>query len=169
MDEYIIRELVPQDNRDDFELLLPAYLRIWNDPGNLKYLSFTQKPFEAETISFWFSNHLSQGGHYYAAIENGIRVSGVMVVKINPVEGFEIFGIGVLPDSTGKGIGARLLNHAVSVATTQGYKAIDVLVFVDNFPMLRLLLSLSFIPVRIDYNRRADGTDILAFKKYLLS
>lgn len=167
MDDFIIRELVTQDNQDDFNLLLPSYLRIWNDPGNLKYLSFTQKPFEEETVSFWFSNHLSQGGHYYAAIDTGNRVSGVMVVKINPLEGFEIFGIGVLPDSKGKGIGTRLLNHAVSVATTQGFKAIDILVFVDNFPMLRLLLSMSFIPVRIDYNRRADGTDMLALKKYL--
>jgi ribosomal protein S18 acetylase RimI-like enzyme len=167
MDEFIIREMVPQANRDDLNLLLPAYLKIWNDPENLKYLSITQKPFEEKTVSLWFSNHLIQGGHYYAAIESGNRVSGIIVVKINPIEGFEIFGIGVLPNSKGNGIGTRLLNHAVSVATTQGFKAIDILVFVDNFPMLQLLLSLSFIPIRIDYNRRADGIDILALKKYL--
>jgi len=40
------------------------------------------------------------------------------------------------------------------VAITQGFKAIDALVFVDNFTMLRLLLSMSFTPVRIDHNRR---------------
>lgn len=167
MSKVIIRELIPQENQDDFDLLLPAYIRIWNDPENLKFLSFTQKPFDEGTVNFWLSNHLSQGGHYYAAIESGNKLPGVMVIKINPIEGFEIFGIGVLPDSKRQGIGARLLSHAVNVATIQGFKAIDVLVFVDNFTMLRLLLSMSFTPVRIDYNRRADGTDLLALKKYL--
>jgi len=167
MREMIIRELIPQNNKDDFDLLLPAYLKIWNDPENLKYLSFTQKPFEQETVAFWFSSHLNLGGHYYAAIESGDKVSGVMVVKNSPMDGFEIFGIGVLPESKGKGIGAKLLDHALHVAMYQGFKAIDVQVFADNFKMLRLLLSMSYIPVRLDYHRRADGADMLALKKYL--
>ncbi len=167
MNKIMIRELIPQDNKDDFDLLFPAYLKIWNDPENFKYLSFTQRPFEEKTVSFWLSNHLGQGGHYYVAVESSNGFSGIMVVKTSPIEGFEIYGIGVLPDSKGKGIGTRLLDHAVNVATAQGFKAIDVMVFVDNFKILRLLLSMSFIPVRIDYNRRADGTDILGLKKYL--
>jgi len=97
MNKIMIRELIPQDNKDDFDLLFPAYLKIWNDPENFKYLSFTQRPFEEETVSFWLSNHLSQGGHYYAAVESSNRFSGIMVVKASRIEGFEIYGIIFVP------------------------------------------------------------------------
>jgi ribosomal protein S18 acetylase RimI-like enzyme len=167
MGEVMIRELVSQENPEEFDLLFPAYLAIGNDPENLRYLSFTQKPFEEDTVGFWLSNHLDHGGHYYAAMESRSRISGVLVIRINPIEGFEIYGIGVRPDAKGRGVGTALLQHATGIAAAQGFKAIDALVFADNVPMLRLLLSLSYIPVRIDPHRRSDGADLVALKRYL--
>jgi len=54
MNKIMIRELIPQDNKDDFDLLFPAYLKIWNDPENFKYLSFTQRPFEEKSFILAF-------------------------------------------------------------------------------------------------------------------
>ena len=50
MSEFKIREFVPGKNKNDFEQLLPVFLLIWNNPENLKFLSFTQKVFEEETV-----------------------------------------------------------------------------------------------------------------------
>lgn len=52
-----IREFVPQDRVDDREDLLTAFLDIWNTSENLKFLSYTLKPFEPEMVRFWFENH----------------------------------------------------------------------------------------------------------------
>jgi ribosomal protein S18 acetylase RimI-like enzyme len=167
MSEITIREYVPEKNQKDADILLPAFLAIWNDPENLKYLSFTQKPFDESTVKDWFSNHLSFGGHYYVAIERGEWVSGIAAVKTNPVEGFEILGIGVRLESKSQGIGTKLLEHVFKVASECGFKAVDTIVFADNITMLRLLLSLSFVPVNMQYNRRVDGADTLLMRKLL--
>jgi ribosomal protein S18 acetylase RimI-like enzyme len=164
-----IREYIPEQSQEDGELLLPAFLDIWNVPENLLFLSFTQKPFDEHTVRTWFSNHLSIGGHYYAVVEGNSVISGIAVVKMNPVEGYELIGIGVRAGFKRQGIGSRLLGHVLCVAIDSGYSAIEASVFADNADMLRLLLSLSFIPVGMEYNRRCDGTDILRLKRFLFS
>jgi ribosomal protein S18 acetylase RimI-like enzyme len=167
MSEIAIREYLPEKSQEDADLLLPAFLAIWNEPENLRFLSFTQKPFDELIVRAWFSNHLGLGGHYYAAVEKNKGISGIAVVRIKPIEGFEILGLGVRPESKQQGIGTRLLEHIVSVAVSYGFKAVDAGVFADNVAMLRLLLSMSFVPVSMDYNRRCDGADMLRMKRIL--
>jgi ribosomal protein S18 acetylase RimI-like enzyme len=55
----------------------------------------------------------------------------------------------------------------IDQAANSGYRAVDVTVFADNAPMLRLLLGLGFIPVRIKHHLRADGGDLVYLKLYL--
>jgi RimJ/RimL family protein N-acetyltransferase len=167
MHDIVIRELIPMKNKKDAYLLLPAFLAIWNDPENLKFLSFTQKPFMESTVKNWFSDHLNMGGHFYVAMGKDDTICGIAVAKINQIEGFELIGIGVLSGSKKQGIGTNLLSHVISVAINSGFKAIETLVFTDNIAMMRLLLSLSFIPISMDYNRRCDGADILRMKRML--
>ena len=162
-----IKELVPQDRDEDKQALLPVFLEIWNAPENLKYLSFTLKPFEAKLIAFWLDNHKAQGGRYFCALNEHEEILGILVAKASSIEGFEIYAVGVLPTQKGKGIGRELIAHAVHLAESSGFKDITALVFADNVAMLRLLLSFAFIPVGMEYHKRADGADMLLLKKYL--
>lgn len=45
MNEVVVLEYVPEDNIEATDFLVPAFLEIWNAQENLKFLSFTQKPF----------------------------------------------------------------------------------------------------------------------------
>lgn len=166
MTDMTIREYIPQERAGDGELLLPAFLAIWNAPENLRFLSFTQKPFDEPTVRGWFSQHRGAGVHYYAA-EGEKGIAGIAVVKADPVEGFEVTGIGVRPESKRHGAGTALLEHVLSVAAGEGFGAVEAMVFADNAAMLRLLLSLSFIPVGMDFNRRCDGADTVRMKRVL--
>jgi len=164
---YKIIELIPQNREEDYNLLLPAFLSIWNNPENHKYLSLTLQMFNQEMVSYWFKNHLDLGGHYFAAVDVRNNILGLSVIKINQIEVFEIYGLAVLPEYKNKGIGSSLIKNAVDNAAILGYKAVEVSVYVDNIIMMRLLLAFNFIPVRLNYHARADGTDILIMKKYL--
>ncbi|MGD9162456.1 MAG: GNAT family N-acetyltransferase [Desulfobacteraceae bacterium] len=92
---------------------------------------------------------------------------GIAVVGANPVEGFEIIGLGVQSDLKGKGIGTELLKYVLMVAADSDFKAVDAIVFADNITMLRLLLSMGFIPAHMGYNHRADGADTVRMRKRL--
>jgi ribosomal protein S18 acetylase RimI-like enzyme len=167
MQTFSIKEFIPEDRVDDKKALLPAFLEIWNAPENLKYLSFTLKPFEPEIVGFWLDNHKEQGGRYFCALNNNNEILGISVVKVSPIDGFEIYGIGVKPELKEHGIGSELIKHAIGVAENVGFKLVDALVFADNAAMLRLLLSLGFIPTGMEYHKRSDGADIVHLKRYL--
>ncbi len=162
-----IREFIPEDNAEDKSALLPAFLEIWNASENLKYLSFTLKPFDKDTVSIWLDNHKEQDGRYFCVVSKNAEMLGIMITKANPTDGFEIYGIGVNPAFKHQGIGRKLIKHAINTAIELEYKAIDSIVFADNVPMLRLLLSLDFVPVSMDYHKRSDGADIVLLRKYI--
>lgn len=166
--ELIIREYFPETNHEDMDNLLGAYMTIWNHPNNLKFLSYTQKPFDEETIKKYFSNHIEKGIHYYAACNKDKSKWGIAVVGASPIEGFEIVGLGVQDGLKSKGIGTELLKYVLNVAVDSGFKAVDTIVFADNIVMLRILLFMGFIPVYMGYNLRADGADTLRMRKRLL-
>lgn len=165
--ELIIREYFPETSHKDMDDLLGAYVKIWNHPDNLKYLSYTQKPFDEETIKKYFSNHIEMGVHYYAACNKNRDKCGIAVAGSNSIEGFEIIGLGVQAGLKNKGIGTELLKYILKVAADSNFRAVDTIVFADNIAMLRLLLSMGFLPVHMGYNIRADGADTLRMRKTL--
>lgn len=167
MPSFDIREYIPSDSEDDFQALLDAYLAIFNDPENLRYLSFSQRLFEEETVSAWFHDHLRLGAHYLAAVENGGHIIAILVLRINPVEAFELIGLGVRPEAKRSGVGQSLIEEAAVLAEDLGFKAVEVGVFADNREMLRLVLKLDFLPVRMKHHARADGADLVFLKRYL--
>jgi ribosomal protein S18 acetylase RimI-like enzyme len=162
-----IKEFVPQDNAEEKEALLPIFLKIWNAPENLKYLSQTMKPFAPELVRIWLENHKDQGGRYFCALNEQNNILGIMVVKENPVEGFEIYGLGILPKHKGMGVGRKLVEHAATVAEEHDFKDINALVFADNTAMLCLLLISGYTPVSMEHHKRSDGTDAVYLKKYI--
>lgn len=167
MKNIIIQEFFPEDRVDDRNRLAPVFSEIWNATENQKYLSFTLKPFDRKTIRNWLENHKEIGGHFFCAVNEKGEIHGIAVVKANPIEGFEIYGIGVRPRFKRQGIGRKLIEQAVNRAITLDYKAVYTSVFADNSAMLRILLSLDFIPVGMDYHKRADGADVVHMEKRL--
>lgn len=162
-----IRELNPDDSIDDKNALLPAYLEIWNASESLKYLSLTLRPIDREAAEISLGESGYQGFRFFCATDDNGRILGIIIIKVNPSSGFEVYGIGVRPESKGHGIGSKLIQHAICLASDLEYEAIDAIVVADNAAMLRLLLSFGFIPIAMDYHKRADGADIVYMKKYM--
>jgi len=162
-----IKEFIPQDNAAEKEALLPIFLKIWNAPENLKYLSPTLIPVESNLVQAWLDSHKDQGGRYFCALDGRGDILGIMVIKANPLDGFEIYGIGVLPKQKGTGIGRVLVEYASITAKSLGFRNIKALVFADNTAMLCLLLTSGFIPVAMEYHKRADGTDAILLNKVI--
>jgi ribosomal protein S18 acetylase RimI-like enzyme len=161
----VIQEFMPATDTSHLDQLLPAFLEIWNSPENLKYLSFSQCPFEVEIVRGWFEQHLSARVRYFGILGEQDNVIGISVVRADPIAIFELFALAVHPNYQGRGIGRKLILHSLEVAHSHKFTCAEVSVFVDNTRMLRLLLSLGFIPVRIDHHRRADGADLLVLQK----
>ena len=88
-----------------------------------------------------------------------------MVIKEDPVEGFEIYGLGVLPEQKGQGVGRMLVEHAAVVSERDGFKDINALVFADNTTMLCLLLTSGYTPVSMEHHKRSDGADAVWLKR----
>lgn len=167
MEALTVREYVPQESDADKEAYVPAFLGIWNDQANLKFLSFTIRAFEEPLIRGWLEDHKDRGVRYFCAEDAAKQILGIAIMKASPTEGFEITGLGIRSDVKRRGVGRKLMEQAITCAQDLNYKAVDVAVFADNRAMLMLCLSLDFIPRDIDFNKRADGADILHLKKYL--
>jgi ribosomal protein S18 acetylase RimI-like enzyme len=164
---FTVREFIPEKSADDLKVLLPAYLMIWNAPENLEFLSFTGRPFEEIQVRAWFSDHLARGGRYFGAVSSNCEVHGILITRSNPIDGFEALSVAVSPSTKRRGIGERLLQRAVELAITEGYRAIEGQVFAHNIAMLRLLLKLSFIPIRMNHNRGVNGEDVVVLRRTL--
>lgn len=164
-----VREFVPATCQADLAALAPAFLSIWNAPQNLPFLSFSLRPFEEAQVRGWFETHLASGGRYFAAVRGDGEILGIVVVRVDPVAAFELFALGVRPESQGQGIGRLLTSHVIGVAGSLGFRCVEASVFADNARMLRLLLSLSFLPVRMEHHRRSDGADLVILVHRLAS
>lgn len=162
-----VREFTPQQVPTDLSQLVPAFLEIWNAPENLKYLSLSLRPFEEVLVRGWFNDHLSSGVRYFAALDERDEILGISVLRSDPVGMLELFALGVRPSFQRRGIGSQLISHSLENARSQGFACTEASVFADNVRILRLLLSLGFLPVRIDHHRRADGADLVVLHRRL--
>ena len=144
---------------------ISAQISIWNNPENLPYRSFTGKIFNEGMVRNWIYN-LNEHSEmkYYTAIEEE-KIIGIIVLKSDNINGFEICGIGVEPKWKRKQIGSRLIETAIEKAKQEEFKSIETLVFCDNRPMLMLTVKYGFQPFRIDTGMRYDGMNIVTLKK----
>ena len=163
---YSIRQMIPETRPQDLEALVPAYLSIWNHPENRPFLSFTGQPFEEAQIRGWFSQHIAAGVRYFAAFGLDDQLVGILVVRVNAIEGFELFSLGVIPGEKRHGVATQLVRHGIEVASAQGYRSVDGQVYATNVPMLHLLLSEGFVPIRMEHHRGSMGEDIVHLKRY---
>ena len=162
-----IRELEPGTNRKDLETVVPAYLEFWNHPESLEYLSLTGRPFEEKQVRVWCAAHCTDGIRYFGAFSQAEALEGLLLTKQNPVEGFGLFSLGVRHECKRKGLGRRLVRHAVDVARHDTYRSVDVHVYAENAAMLCLVLNEGFVPVRMDHRRGPSGQDLVHLRRYL--
>jgi ribosomal protein S18 acetylase RimI-like enzyme len=160
-----IRELIPEPGSQDESAFVPAWLAIWNDPANLPFLSLTGRPFEEEWIRERLEARIASGVRYFAAGEESTEA--ILVTVESPIEGFELLGLGVRPESKRRGFGLALVRHGVGTARDLGYRAVDAKVFANNAAMLCLLLKEGFLPVRMQHGRGPAGEDLLHLKAVL--
>lgn len=168
MGDFTIREFTPQTSSADLERLLPAFLSIWNHPDHLPFLSPSLRPFEEAQVRSWLASHLDQSGRYFVALDPGERILGISLIKTDPVIGFELMALGVTRDARRRGVGRGLVAYSERVAADEAYHAVQVSVFADNPAMLCLLLTLGYLPIRLDPHVRADFMDMLTLRKRLV-
>ncbi|KPJ96365.1 MAG: hypothetical protein AMJ53_00945 [Gammaproteobacteria bacterium SG8_11] len=161
-----IVQFVPEQNDKDFQRLLPAYLKIWNAPENLKQLSINKHSVDADTVSEWLHNHIAHGISYYCAMDESDNILALSIIQEHPTLGLRSLGIAVRPEHKHQGIGTKLVEHLINYIEQKDFSSAEVPVFADNVRMLRLLLKYGFIPARMEHHKRYDGMD-LVYMKYL--
>ncbi len=141
---------------DHFSKLTNAYLKLFNNKENLRFLSFTNIPFDTNTITSFLKNTSVEDVEYYVAISHKNDVIGISAFESDLIKGFNIIEVVVDSSYREYGIGSSLINKGIELAEKKGFKVIDINVFADNTPMLILLLKMDFKIVRIENQMRSD-------------
>lgn len=164
----MIRELKPAKSEADLKKLLALYDEIFSTDEGLRFLTYTLKPFDRDTLVQWFTTHTKQGISYFGMTDDA-DLLGLCILQTDPVKGIELLGLMVRSAHRNKGIGRDLIRFAANHAKEKGFRVLDIHVFTDNKRMLRLAIDCDFIPVHITHRVRADGGDVLRLKHYLQS
>jgi ribosomal protein S18 acetylase RimI-like enzyme len=162
----MIRRIQPLENIADFNKLTACFERILNEKSSFRFLSYSLIIPQKDTIEIMTKKH-KENGIEYIVHEQDDLFTGIMAVKRNPFQGFELFLLAVVTTVRQKGIGQSLIEECLVMAKEEGYNCMDTFVFADNKNMLRLLIKNDYLPVGMQYHQRADGMDLLKLRKYL--
>ena len=99
--------------------------------------------------------------------EESNKYKGIMAIKRNMPQGFELFLLMVNKANRNRGISHKLIQECVAITTKENYRCIDCFVVTDNKNMLRLQIKNSFMPLEMQYHPRADGMDLLKLRRYI--
>jgi ribosomal protein S18 acetylase RimI-like enzyme len=157
----------PNQSPENFKTLINAYLKLFNNKNNLRFLSLSNKPFDSNTIATFLKNSPAEEVEYYVAFSSDKDIIGIAAFENDLIKGLNIIGIVVDVKHRNKGLGKAFINKGMEIAHKKGFKAIDISVFADNKSMLILLLKLDFKPIRIESHTRFDGEDLVHLKRYL--
>lgn len=163
----MIRLIKPLSSKSDFDRLTDSLLRFLDDQAeSFNFLSYSLIKFDRKTIEELTKQH-EESGIDYLVYEKERDFLGLLVIKRNQSQGFELFLLAVNKNNRKAGIGQSLINECIRIALSENYKCVDSFVFADNKNMLRLLIKNDFLPVDIQYHARADGMDLIKLRKYI--
>ncbi len=94
-----------------------------------------------------FLKHIIDSGLPEVVAVDGDRIVGWCDILPNTTKGFTHvghLGMGVAGDYRGKGVGRRLLNACLALAAGYGLEKVELEVFSDNIPAVRLYESVGF-------------------------
>ena len=115
-----------------------------------RYLTLLQGPPLGAAIAFVTSIRADDGVHVVVLDESDgddERVVGWCDIVRFPLEGFRHggrLGMGLLPEVRGRGLGRRLLAHALAAAHDKGFERIELEVFASNARAHALYLATGF-------------------------
>jgi RimJ/RimL family protein N-acetyltransferase len=113
--------------------------------------------------------HLQQSNGVALVAVDGERLVGWLDIARGPFEGLTHYGrlgMGIAPDARGRGLGLRLLEHALDEAFGRGFERIELEVFASNERAAALYRHVGFVEEgRRRCARKLDGVcdDILMF------
>ena len=128
-----IRKAAPGDSRVIAELHTRSFRNAY------AHLPLTARSAESGLegrVEFWEDRLLGGGGRTLVA-EDGDKVVGFVHFGLSPDDDAEektghIFSVHVDPDLTGKGVGRKLVDAAVSALSDEGYRAVTLWAIADN-------------------------------------
>jgi len=151
--EYIIVPIT-ETHLDDFHAAVDAVAR------EKKYLAFLAAPPLAESRAFVRAN-IAAGDPQFVALVDGrvIGWSDILRDRIRPIVAHSgTFGIGLLRDYRGQGIGRALMARAIEAAWALGLTRIDLRVREANHSAIALYESFGFVREGLHRNAvRIDG------------
>jgi ribosomal protein S18 acetylase RimI-like enzyme len=162
-----VKQICDNSQKDDIDRFIDTFLALYNDERNLLFLSFTNIPFAREVVENWLIQARQGGVEYYTACDDGGNIIGILTIRFNTIEAFEILAVAVDGRYRHRGIGSLLLETAMARAKEKGFKTVDVAVFADNRDMLSLAVKNYYKPVKIEYRKRFDGEDLVYLRRYL--
>jgi ribosomal protein S18 acetylase RimI-like enzyme len=163
----MLRLIKPLESKSDFNKLTDSFLKILDNNETFKLMSYSLIKFERETIENFTRKH-KENGIDYIIYEDENLFKGILSIKRNPFQGFELFSLAVDKDIRKRGVGQSLINECTKIALHENFKSIETFVFSDNKNMLRLLLKNDYRIIEIHNQARADGMDVIKLKKYLM-
>ena len=155
----------PAQNQRLLDAVVAACVELCNEVDGVNHINHTLKPWDDAAVRDW----LTDGAEYrcLTAVDARQQIVGVQIVSVNDQEGYVLEVLGVHATLRRRGLGRQLVNHAISTAAKLGFRVVDTRVFVDNTPMIVLLLDAGFVPTNLSFRARADGCDLLWMSKYL--
>lgn len=98
-----------------------------------RFLAFTRAPSEEEAFAFYRSV-IAGGGCQLVALVDGHVVGWCDVLATHGEARSHVgtLGIGLIPSSRGRGIGAKLMQAAIAAAWSRGFTRIELTVRADN-------------------------------------
>lgn len=162
-----IPELTVNSSKELKQKFINAFLEIWNSGDSLKFLSFSGQRFTHSQISGWVNDLSESCPIRYLFVEENEEILGIAVIKLDFLDGFELFGLGVNPAKRCKGIGSALIKQCCEYALKNSFVSIKTTVFADNLRMQRLLMKNEFYPVSMEHGKRYDGMTVINYMKQL--
>ena len=92
-----IPELTVNSSKELKQKFINAFLEIWNSGDSLKFLSFSGQRFTHSQISGWVNDLSESCPIRYLFVEENEEILGIAVIKLDFLDGFELFGLGVNP------------------------------------------------------------------------
>ena len=127
--------------------------------GEKKYLLRTEPPPFRDVEAFIRAN-MEKGHAYYVAVNDETIIGWADIIPLNrpTLTHVGVLGMGVLAGYRGQGIGDQLLKEVTEHAWASGLKRLELAVFSDNEPAIRLYKKHGYVQEGVKrYARFIDG------------
>ncbi len=133
--------------RDAVEVDLPAIIQIYNATVPTRMVTAELEPTTVEARLQWFREHSPEQYPFWVAESDGRVIGWLDFKRFLPrcaYRGTTEISVYVDENFRGRGVGQRLLQHAITRAPSLGITALVGLIFGHNEPSLKLFERLGF-------------------------